>query len=105
MQQAPRLTYFFQQKGQINKEELLLVTGVQTPYNQLQEILTLKEPYDRLWKSAVTFNKLFDKWMNGPILEVDAEEVEAEVSKRLLTLNSKKIFFDRLKTFGRQLTD
>ena len=51
----------------------------QTPYNQIQEIVISKEPYERLWKSAVKFHAYHDKWMNGPVLEVIAEEVDQEV--------------------------
>lgn len=55
-------------------------TGIQTPYPQIAEVQALKEPYDRLWKAAVKFHALYDRWMHGPMLEVDAEEVEEEVT-------------------------
>jgi len=42
--------------------------------------MTAREPYEKLWSTAVTFQKYYDKWMNGPILEVNAEVVEEEVS-------------------------
>ena len=51
----------------------------QTAYNQIQEIVVSKEPYERLWKAAVKFHMYHDKWMNGPVLEVIAEEVDQEV--------------------------
>ena len=67
------------QKLRINREELLLDTGEQTPYSEIQEIIALKEPFDKLWQAAVSFKNYYDKWMNGPLLQVDAEEVEEEV--------------------------
>lgn len=57
----------------------MLNTGEQTQYPVLQEIAQAKDPYDKLWAAAVKFNSCFEKWMNGPLLEVDAEEVEEEV--------------------------
>jgi dynein heavy chain len=63
----------------INREEMLLQTGEQTPYNQIQEIQHAKEPYEKLWYAAVKFHTYHDKWMNGPLLHVNAEEVEEEV--------------------------
>lgn len=50
-----------------------------TPYNEIAEMVTNKEPYEKLWSVAVTFHKEHDKWMNGPLLEVNAEVVEEEV--------------------------
>ena len=67
------------QKIRINREEMLLNTGEQTPYTEIQEIMHAKEPYEKLWRAAVKFHAYHDKWMNGPLLEVDAEEVEEEV--------------------------
>lgn len=36
-----------------------------TPYPQIQMVTQLKEPYDRLWQTAVEFNEKHEKWMNG----------------------------------------
>ena len=58
----------------------MLGTGQQTPYDVIEEIATVKEPYDKLWEAAVKFHRYHDKWTNGPLLQVDAEEVEEEVS-------------------------
>ena len=46
--------------------------------------MAAKEPYEKLWTGAVKFHKYYDKWMNGPLLEVDAEEVEEEVLSPLI---------------------
>ncbi|KAK2157592.1 hypothetical protein LSH36_188g04054 [Paralvinella palmiformis] len=74
-----RLDEYTQEKIRINREEMLLQTGEQTAYNQIQEIQHAKEPYEKLWYAAVKFHKYHDKWMNGPLLQVNAEEVEEEV--------------------------
>ena len=66
----------------INEEEMMLSTGEQTQYGVLQDIARAKEPYDRLWTMAIKFYSFYEKWMNGPLLEVNADEVEEEVRLR-----------------------
>lgn len=65
---------------QINKEEVLLRVSDPTPYTQIQDLQRMKEPYEKLWISAVKFFECHEKWMNGPLLLVNAEEVEEEVN-------------------------
>lgn len=36
-----------------------------TQYSQIQMTMASKEPFDRLWKTALTFNNRYDEWMNG----------------------------------------
>ncbi len=60
-------------------EEQLLDVGQITPYPELEMIKEKKEPYEKLWHAAVKFHQMYDKWMNGPLLDVNAEEVEEEV--------------------------
>ncbi|XP_069141245.1 dynein axonemal heavy chain 3-like isoform X4 [Argopecten irradians] len=74
-----RLEGFLEEKAKINREEQLLELESVTPYNQIQDIMVAREPYEKLWNTAVTFHKEHDKWMNGPLLEVNAEVVEEEV--------------------------
>ncbi|XP_043569115.1 dynein axonemal heavy chain 3-like [Chiloscyllium plagiosum] len=74
-----QLEQFTEEKAQINNEEVLLETGHISPYHQIQHIINAKEPFERLWKTAVQFNLLSDKWMYGPLLQVNAEDVEHEV--------------------------
>ena len=57
----------------------MLGTGEQTPYMQIVDIGIAKEPYEKLWYAAVKFHAYYEKWMNGPLLKVNAEEVEEEV--------------------------
>lgn len=80
----------------INNEEELLQWEM-TPYPQIQAVLHAKEPYDKLWNTAVSYHSKHEQWMNGksdvmvstsgdnvclvtgPFLEMDAEQVEEEV--------------------------
>mgnify|MGYP001791763406 CR=1 FL=1 len=45
----------------------------------LDELAVMKEPFDKLWTNAVHFHNQYEKWMSGPLLLVNAEEVEEEV--------------------------
>uniref|UniRef100_UPI00398E963E dynein axonemal heavy chain 3-like n=1 Tax=Pristiophorus japonicus TaxID=55135 RepID=UPI00398E963E len=74
-----RIEEFTEEKALINHEEVLLETGHISPYHQIQNIINAKEPFEKLWKMAVQFNLHYDKWMNGSLLQVNAEEVEQEV--------------------------
>lgn len=67
------------QRARINKEELLLGLESQTSDFILQELTVKKEPFDKLWNNAVYFHQQHEKWMSGPLLQVNAEEVEEEV--------------------------
>ena len=58
---------------------MLLGTGLQTPYPEIPMIQSKKDPYDKLWNAEVPFHRQHDKWMNGPLLEVNAEAVDDEV--------------------------
>ena len=73
------LDEYNKEKGQINKEELLLGNEETTPFNQIAQLQLRKEPYDKLWHAAVHFSKQLDSWMNGPMKSVDAGEVEDEI--------------------------
>lgn len=62
---------------------MLLGQEVMTQYGQIQSITTAREPYEKLWRTAVTFHKEHDSWMNGPLLKVNAEVVDEEVSREM----------------------
>lgn len=49
---------------EINNEEELLKWET-TPYPQIQAVLHSKEPYDRLWNTAITYYDKHEQWMNG----------------------------------------
>ena len=74
------LSFSFQ-KQQINHEEELLKVIDVSPYPQIQELIASKEPFDKLWRVVVAFNSRQDEWMNGSILQLNAEEIDEEVSK------------------------
>lgn len=74
----------------MNCEEVLLNVGQVSSYPQIQELAIKKEPYDKLWRTAVDFYAKYDKWMNGPLLNVNAEIVEEEVRKSTYTFAIEK---------------
>ena len=48
----------------INNNEELLGWDT-TPYPLIHTLLTMKEPFDRLWNTTLDFHVKHDKWMNG----------------------------------------
>ncbi|XP_059151071.1 dynein axonemal heavy chain 3-like [Physella acuta] len=76
---SQKLELFKEEKLKINVEEQMLALDTQTEYHQIEDIAARKEPYEKLWSTAVTFHQVHDKWMNGPLLEVNAEDVEEGV--------------------------
>ncbi|KAG2469298.1 DYH7 protein, partial [Polypterus senegalus] len=70
---------FIEEKKQINQEEVLLDTGQVGSYPEIQELLKAKEPYDQLWVAALSFNQKYEEWLNGPLLQIKAEEVNEQV--------------------------
>lgn len=48
----------------INKEEGLFGWEV-SEFPELQEMFSAKEPFDKLWKTALEFTIKSDLWMNG----------------------------------------
>ena len=48
----------------INNEEELFEWEV-TPFPQVQVLISSKEPFERLWNTAIEFHEKHDKWMNG----------------------------------------
>ena len=63
---------------------------MQTSYGIIQDIVNQKDPYERLWTTAMSFSNYYDKWMNGPILKVNAEVVDEEVKYHTLSCYSSK---------------
>lgn len=67
-------------KAIINHEEKILgLEDETTDYSIIQEIIQMKEPFDKLWDMVVKFQSFYEKWMNGPILTVNPEEVDEQV--------------------------
>lgn len=59
---------------EINNEEELLQWET-TPYPQIQSVLHSKEPYDKLWNTAITYHDKHEQWMNGDLLSARQERV------------------------------
>ena len=67
-----------------------------TPFPQIQLVVHQKEPYDRLWKTAREFHEKQERWMNGPFLELDAEQVEEDAGNMWRTMHKlSKSFSDQ----------
>ncbi|XP_058254502.1 dynein axonemal heavy chain 3 [Hemibagrus wyckioides] len=62
----------------INKEEFLLERE-QTQLPLLQTIMTSKQPYDQLWSTALNFHTKSDIWMNGPFMQLNAEQISDDL--------------------------
>lgn len=72
----------FYQKQKINLEEKILGVETQSSFPLIQEIMDVKEPYDKLWRSVVRFNEKQEKWLNASLITLDAEDIEEEVNNR-----------------------
>lgn len=46
-----------------------------TPFPQIQTIMSLKEPYNRLWTTAADFLDKHERWLTGPFQQLNAEQV------------------------------
>jgi len=66
-------------KAIINHEEKILDAEEIDEYPIIQEIIAIKEPFDKLWEMVFKLFESHEKWTNGPILELNAEEIEQEV--------------------------
>lgn len=74
-----RISVLLLQRKKINKEEDLLGCEVRSAFPQIQDIIEAKEPFDKLWRALVTFHDKQERWLAGPILKLNAEEIEEEV--------------------------
>ncbi|KAJ3313775.1 Dynein heavy chain 7, axonemal [Boothiomyces sp. JEL0838] len=61
-----------------NKEETLFGWPI-TSYPQRKKILATLEPFQALFTTAVNFQKGYKRWMDGSLLELDAEQIEGEL--------------------------
>ena len=69
------------------EEKLLSVESISS-FPRIQEIVEVKEPYDKLWRSVVKFTEKQDEWLKGCLVELNAEEIEEEVDLSLKQLYS-----------------
>ena len=77
-----RLGEIGDQVVQINKEEELFKWELST-YPQIEAISSSMEPYHRLFSTVHRWQKAEKKFMDGSFLELNAEDTQAEVCKRL----------------------
>lgn len=63
-----------------NREEQLFGWPL-TSYPKRKAIMNTLEPYSALYTSAMQWQKNYKKWMDGALLELDAESMEAEVDQ------------------------
>ena len=69
----------------INKEESLMEWDVST-FPLLSMMFSAKEPYDKLWNNALSFHTKHEDWMNGSFKNLNAEDIENEVSDMWRTM-------------------
>ncbi|XP_048589777.1 dynein axonemal heavy chain 3-like isoform X2 [Nematostella vectensis] len=71
---------YLDERKRINKEEDLLGVEIRSTFPQISEIIDAKEPFDKLWRAVVRFHDHQEGWLSGPLLKLNAEEIEEEVS-------------------------
>ncbi|XP_030747452.1 dynein heavy chain 3, axonemal isoform X2 [Sitophilus oryzae] len=59
---------------QINEEEQLLDIDP-SPFMNLAKMLTVVDPYDKLWHSVLEYHQNYDAWYFGPFAGLDADEI------------------------------
>lgn len=70
----------------LNTEEKLLGFQ-QTEYPMLQQIITLKDPFDKLWLTFASFQSKEAQWMKGGFQGLNAEEISEEVGANWRTMH------------------
>lgn len=48
--------------------------------------MSVKEPYDKLWRTALAFTEKHEIWFNGPFLDLNADLISEEVDAMWRTL-------------------
>ncbi|XP_066465573.1 dynein axonemal heavy chain 3 [Tiliqua scincoides] len=69
----------------INKEEELLERE-KSQFPLLQTIIAHKQPFEQLWVTAYNFHVKSEEWMNGPLMQLNAEEITDEVGSMWRTM-------------------
>ena len=81
---------------QLNKEEQLFGFE-QSQYPMLQQILTLKDPFDKLWFTFHNFQQKENLWLKGPFMGLNSEEISEEVQNNWRTMHKlQKSFADAI---------
>ncbi|NXN95540.1 DYH3 protein, partial [Rhinopomastus cyanomelas] len=69
----------------INKEEELLEQE-KSQFPLLQNIIENKQPFEKLWTTAYDFHTKSEKWMNGSLQELNADEITEEIGNMWRTV-------------------
>jgi dynein heavy chain len=81
---------------QLNREEQLLGFEV-SQYPMLQQIISLKDPFDKLWFTFHNFQVKENQWLKGPFMGLNAEEISEEVQNNWRTMHKlQKTFADAI---------
>ena len=78
---------------QLNYEEQLFKFP-QSQFPMLQQIVTLKEPYEKLWFTFQSFQSKESQWLKGPFMGLNSEDITEEVQ------NSWRIMHKLQKSFA-----
>lgn len=79
---------------QLNREEALFGFEI-SQYPMLQQIITLKDPFDKLWFTFHNFQTKESQWLKGPFMGLNAEEIVEEVQNNWRTMHKlQKSFAD-----------
>lgn len=70
---------------EINEEEGLLDMEL-SPYLLVPTMSTVVNALDTLWHTVLDFHKNYDRWFNGPFVDLDAEEIKDETDNIWRTL-------------------
>lgn len=71
---------------QLNREEQLFGFE-QSQFPLMQQIINLKDPFDKLWFTYYNFQTKENQWLKGPFLGLNAEEINDEVQNSWRTLH------------------
>jgi dynein heavy chain len=81
---------------QLNKEEQLLGFEV-SQFPILQQIVNLKDPFDRLWFTFHNFQSKEAQWLKGSFIGLNSEEINEEVQNNWRTMHKlQKSFADAI---------
>ena len=65
----------------VNKEEELFNVEIST-FSDLEQIQLQVEPYQKLFTISLKWQRSEKKWMDGGFIDLDAEQIEAEVCRQ-----------------------
>lgn len=77
---------YMNEMEELNVEEKLLGFPV-TDYPMLQQIITLKDPFDKLWLTFASFQSKENQWTKGPFSGLNAEAISEEVQNSWRTMH------------------